>query len=61
MGVHTRPRDVWVSERRVLCRPIVLCSRTRRSIDLLKENFKDALKKEDWQVVIKLKALLNIQ
>jgi len=34
---------------------------TRRSIDLLKENFKDALKKEDWQVVIKLKTLLNIQ
>jgi len=34
---------------------------TRRSIDLLKENFKDALKKEDWQLVIKLKPIFGIQ
>jgi len=33
---------------------------TRKSIDLLKENFKDELQKTDWQLVIKLKSVFNI-
>lgn len=33
---------------------------TRESIDLLKENFKDDLTKNDWQTVINLKAMFNI-
>ncbi|KAH9385793.1 translation initiation factor 5B [Nematocida major] len=33
---------------------------TRESIDLLKENFKDALAKEDWMTVIKIKKVLGI-
>jgi len=34
---------------------------TRRSIDLLKEHFRDELGKEDWQTVIKIKKLLDIK
>lgn len=33
---------------------------TRESIDILKANFKDSMKKEDWQLIIKLKKILNI-
>lgn len=33
---------------------------TRESIDLLKENFKDALAKEEWMTVIKLKKVLGV-
>ena len=33
---------------------------TRQSIDALKENFKDALEKEDWRLVVKLKKVYNI-
>lgn len=33
---------------------------TRTSIDVLKENFRDQLAKEDWLVVMKLKKLLNV-
>ncbi|KAI5190956.1 translation initiation factor 5B [Nematocida minor] len=33
---------------------------TRESIDLLKENFKDALSKDDWMAVIKIKKILGI-
>ncbi|KAI5167906.1 translation initiation factor 5B [Nematocida sp. AWRm78] len=33
---------------------------TRESIDFLKESFKDALTKEDWLTVIKLKGILGI-
>ncbi|GMI49842.1 hypothetical protein TeGR_g6848, partial [Tetraparma gracilis] len=33
---------------------------TRQSIDALKLNFKDALEKEDWRLVIKLKKIFNI-
>jgi len=33
----------------------------RQSIDTLKENFKDEMKKEDWEVVIGLKSLFGIQ
>ena len=33
---------------------------SRNSIDLLKENFKSALQKEDWMLVIKLKKVFNI-
>ena len=33
---------------------------TRESIDLLKENFKDDLEKEDWKLVIKLKKAFEI-
>jgi translation initiation factor 5B len=33
---------------------------TRASIDSLKENFKDALEKEDWRLVVKLKKVFNI-
>ncbi|MGK3733435.1 MAG: translation initiation factor 5B [Bacillariaceae sp.] len=33
---------------------------TRASIDALKENFKDALEKEDWKLVIKMKKIYNI-
>lgn len=34
---------------------------SRVSIDILKENFRNDLEKEDWQLVIKLKKVLNIQ
>jgi translation initiation factor 5B len=38
-----------------------LCSfLTRKSIDLLKENFKDDLSNADWRLVIELKKLLQI-
>lgn len=33
---------------------------TRDSIDLLKENYRDEMKKEDWQTVIKLKKVFGI-
>ncbi|CAM6110555.1 unnamed protein product [Calypogeia fissa] len=33
---------------------------TRRSIDLLKENYRDDLASEDWRLVMKLKALFQI-
>mmetsp|Transcript_11954 Transcript_11954/g.13523 ORF Transcript_11954/g.13523 Transcript_11954/m.13523 type:complete len:991 (+) Transcript_11954:126-3098(+) len=33
---------------------------TRASIDALKANFKDALEKEDWKLVIKMKKMYNI-
>ncbi|CAI5742401.1 unnamed protein product [Hyaloperonospora brassicae] len=33
---------------------------TRQSIDALKENFRDDLQKEDWQLVIKLKKVFDI-
>lgn len=33
---------------------------TRNSIDLLKENFRDKLSREDWLCVIQLKKLLSI-
>lgn len=33
---------------------------SRRSIDLLKEHFRDEMTKDDWQLVIKLKKLLNV-
>ncbi|CAH0515298.1 unnamed protein product [Peronospora belbahrii] len=33
---------------------------TRQSIDALKENFREDLQKEDWQLVIKLKAVFDI-
>uniref|UniRef100_A0AAV1TG49 Eukaryotic translation initiation factor 5B n=1 Tax=Peronospora matthiolae TaxID=2874970 RepID=A0AAV1TG49_9STRA len=33
---------------------------TRESIDALKENFRDDLQKEDWQLVIKLKKVFDI-
>lgn len=39
----------------------VLYSRlTRESINALKEHFKDALTKEEWQLVIKLKRMFGI-
>ncbi|ORZ35581.1 hypothetical protein BCR44DRAFT_1433804 [Catenaria anguillulae PL171] len=34
---------------------------TRESIDVLKENFREEMSKEDWALVIKLKKRLNIQ
>jgi translation initiation factor IF-2 len=34
---------------------------TRSSIDVLKEHFKDEMKKEDWELVIGLKKVFNIQ
>mmetsp|Transcript_62284 Transcript_62284/g.157395 ORF Transcript_62284/g.157395 Transcript_62284/m.157395 type:complete len:1365 (+) Transcript_62284:122-4216(+) len=34
---------------------------TRSSIDCLKENFKDEMKKEDWELIIGMKALFKIQ
>ncbi|KAK4524486.1 hypothetical protein GAYE_SCF03G2387 [Galdieria yellowstonensis] len=33
---------------------------SRKAIDLLKENFRDELSVEDWQLVVKLKKMLNI-
>jgi translation initiation factor 5B len=33
---------------------------SRKSIDLLKENFKDDLQRSDWQLVIKLKGTFGI-
>jgi len=33
---------------------------TRASIDALKENFKDALEKDEWKLVVKLKKVFNI-
>lgn len=39
---------------------LVMSRVTRESIDLLKANFKDDLKKEDWQLVIKLKKVFNV-
>lgn len=34
---------------------------SRASIDILKENFRNDLTKDDWQLVVKLKKVLNIQ
>ncbi|KAA8498977.1 Eukaryotic translation initiation factor 5B [Porphyridium purpureum] len=34
---------------------------TRKSIDVLKEHFRDELSREDWQTVIKLKQMFNIK
>lgn len=33
---------------------------TRESIDLLKENYRDEMKKEDWHTVVKLKKVFGI-
>lgn len=33
---------------------------SRKSINLLKEHFKDDMRKEDWQLVIRLKKVFNI-
>ncbi len=33
---------------------------TRKSINMLKEHFRDALSREDWQLVVKLKNLFKI-
>ena len=33
---------------------------SRASIDALKLNFKDALEKEDWRLVVKMKKVFNI-
>jgi len=33
---------------------------TRRSIDLLKANYRDELSLDDWRLVAKLKKILNI-
>ena len=33
---------------------------TRKSIDLLKANFKDDLTKEEWGLVVKLKKILGV-
>lgn len=34
---------------------------SRHSIDLVKENFRDELGKDDWVLMLKLKALFGIQ
>ena len=33
---------------------------TRRSIDCLKEHFRDEVKKDEWQLIIELKKYFNI-
>lgn len=33
---------------------------SRKSIDALKENFRDELSREDWQLVVKLKHMFQI-
>ena len=33
---------------------------TRKSIDLLKEHFRDDLSKDDWRLVVKLKSIFEI-
>jgi len=33
---------------------------SRKSINLLKEHFKDDMSKDDWRLVIKLKKVFNI-
>ena len=33
---------------------------SRKSINLLKEHFKDELSKDDWRLVLKLKKVFNI-
>ena len=39
-----------------------LCSKiTRQSIDALKEHFRDEIKKDDWQLVVKLKDVFKIK
>lgn len=49
VGRHFGERDELVSKL------------SRSSIDILKENFRNDLEKEDWQLVIKLKKVFNIQ
>lgn len=39
---------------------MLLSTLSRRSIDLLKENFREDLSREDWQLVVKLKKLQGI-
>ncbi len=34
---------------------------TRKSINLLKDNFKEDLTKDDWRLVVKLKSVFEIQ
>ena len=34
---------------------------SRKSIDLLKEHFRDDLSKDDWRLVVKLKSIFEIQ
>ncbi len=33
---------------------------SRKSIDLLKEHFRDDMTKDDWRLVVKLKAMFDI-
>lgn len=33
---------------------------SRKSIDLLKEHFREDLSKDDWRLVVKLKSILEI-
>lgn len=39
---------------------LVMSRISRESIDMLKENFKDDLKKEDWQLLIRMKKVFGI-
>jgi translation initiation factor 5B len=34
---------------------------SRRSIDILKQNYREDLSMEDWKLVVKLKTILKIQ
>jgi translation initiation factor 5B len=40
---------------------MLISALSRRSIDLLKENFRDDLSREDWVLVVKLKKLQGIE
>lgn len=43
------------------CEQDELVSRiSRKSIDLLKEHFRDDMTKDDWRLVVKLKAMFDI-
>ena len=33
---------------------------SRKSIDLLKEHFRDDMSKDDWRLVVKLKSMFDI-
>ncbi len=56
----TRPAATLISFW-LACEQDELVSRiSRKSIDLLKEHFRDDMSKDDWRLVVKLKSMFDI-
>jgi len=61
-AVSIKPPNDWnpVADEDFHPKDIFVTRMNRPSIDLLKEHFRDDLKKEDWELIVKIKRLLKI-